>query len=51
MMINVSRNEQALNDFMNSAIEKINKSTQLPLFVDVKLRQAETALKKADYNM
>lgn len=50
MMANLIRNEQALTDFLDLAVEKVNKSTQLPLFVDIKLRQAELALKKADYN-
>lgn len=49
MMLNI-RNEQALTDFLNTAAENIDKSTQLQLFIDVKLRQAELALKKSEFN-
>lgn len=49
MISNLIRNEQALSDFLDVALENVSKRKQLPLYVDLKLRQAEMSLKKADY--
>lgn len=50
MMNNLIRSESALTDFLELATERVNKSTQSPLFVELKLKQAELALKRADYD-
>ena len=50
MMSNV-RNEQALSNFLEISSEKIDKSNQLQLYVDIKIRQAEMSLKNADYTI
>ncbi|OHT16799.1 hypothetical protein TRFO_12865 [Tritrichomonas foetus] len=49
MMTNLLRSEEGLTKFLELATEKVNKSTQLSLYMDLKLRQAELSMRKAYY--
>ena len=50
MVSNLLRSEEGLTKFLNLATEKVSKTTQLQLFIDLKIRQAELAMKIAYYD-
>lgn len=50
MMGNI-RNEKALTEFLNEAVEKVDRNQQLQLFIDIKIRQSELSLKKHDITL
>lgn len=49
MRDNLMHNEEAYTAFLNQVMEIIDANNQLQLYIDLKLRQAELALKKAEY--
>ena len=49
MLGNVMRSEEFLRQFLDVATEKANKSTQISLYLDLRLRQCELMMKYAEY--
>ena len=50
MLANVVRSEELYTQFLEKAAERVDRNTQIHLFLDLKLRQCEMMMKNADYD-
>jgi COP9 signalosome complex subunit 2 len=51
MMGNVVHSEALLRQFLEYASDKLNRNTQIPLYLSLKLRQGELMMRIADYDL